>query len=196
MAPAIQTSLHQQAEGTIAECRILAEKGLNVVDGDILRAAATALQDVYQTPDLRVVLLSGKNENAFVGGANLNALEALTTATAEAFIRSVHELCAALREGPVPTIAVMQGYCLGAGLEIAAACDIRIGDHSVFCGMPEVKVGVPSVVEAALLPGLIGWGKARELMLRGNIIDAAEAYRWSPEIMPKLKDYNLKDLGI
>ena len=59
-------------------------------------------------------------------------------------------------------------------LEIAAACDFRIGDYTVMCGMPEVKVGVPSVIEANLLLGLIGWGKARELMLRGNMIDAEE----------------------
>ena len=77
----------------------------------------------------------------------------------------------------MPVIAVMQGYCLGAGLEIAAACDIRVADKSLHCGMPEVRVGVPSVVQAALLPGLIGWGKTRELLLRGNIVDAEESAR-------------------
>ena len=70
-----------------------------------------------------------------------------------------------------------QGFCIGGGLEIAAACDFRIGDYTVVCGMPEVKVGVPSVIEANLLLGLIGWGKARELMLRGNMIDAEECFK-------------------
>ena len=79
-----------------------------------------------------------------------------------------------IRELPVPVIAKIQGFCIGGGLEIAAACDFRIGDYTVMCGMPEVKVGVPSVIEANLLLGLIGWGKARELMLRGNMIDAEE----------------------
>lgn len=65
----------------------------------------------------------------------------------------------------------MRGHCLGAGLEIAAACAFRIGDHGVRAGMPDVRVGVPSVVEAALLRALIGWGRARELMLRGHLID-------------------------
>ena len=60
-------------------------------------------------------------------------------------------------------------------MEIAAACDIRIGDESVKCGMPEVRVGVPSVVEAALLPGLLGSGKAKEIILRGNIFGSEEA---------------------
>ena len=82
-----------------------------------------------------------------------------------------------IRELPVPVIAKMQGFCIGGGLEIAAACDFRIGDYSTTCGMPEVKVGVPSVIEANLLLGLVGWGKAKELMLRGNMIDAEECFR-------------------
>jgi len=77
----------------------------------------------------------------------------------------------------VPVIARLRGHCLGGGLEIAAACDFRICDDTAVFGMPEVRVGVPSVVEAALLPHLIGFGKARELVYRGNLIDAAEARR-------------------
>ena len=161
--------------GRIADVCIRGEKSLNVVDENGMRQAAEELAALARHADLRCILMRGVDERAFIGGANLSALHGLTHDTAESFIRSVHELCRAIRTAPVPIIAVMRGYCLGAGLEIAAACDVRIGDRTVQAGMPEVRVGVPSVVEAALLPGLIGWGKARELMLRGHIIGAQEA---------------------
>ena len=78
----------------------------------------------------------------------------------------------------MPVIARVNGYALGAGLEVAAACDLRIASSNAVFGMPEVKVGIPSVVEAALLPGLIGWGRTRELLLFGENIDAATALAW------------------
>ena len=96
----------------------------------------------------------------------------------EAFITLVHRTCDCLRELPVPVIARVNGYALGAGLEVAAACDLRVASSNAVFGMPEVKVGIPSVVEAALLPGLIGWGRTRELLLFGENIDAATALAW------------------
>jgi enoyl-CoA hydratase len=70
------------------------------------------------------------------------------------------------------------GYALGAGLEVAAACDLRIAAETAVFGMPEVRVGIPSVIEAALLPTLIGWGRTRRLLLLGETITAAEAADW------------------
>jgi enoyl-CoA hydratase len=96
---------------------------------------------------------------------------------AEAFITELHEAIAAIRDIPVPVIARISGYCLGAGLELAAACDLRIACDSAEFGMPEVKVGIPSVIEAALLPRLIGWGNAARLLLLGENIGAGEALR-------------------
>ena len=78
----------------------------------------------------------------------------------------------------MPIIARIEGYALGAGLEVAAACDLRIAAEGARFGMPEVKVGIPSVIEAALLPPLIGWGRTRRLLYTGETIDAAEAERW------------------
>jgi enoyl-CoA hydratase/carnithine racemase len=78
----------------------------------------------------------------------------------------------------VPVIARIDGYALGAGLEVAVSCDLRIASTRALFGMPEVKVGIPSVVEAALIPHLIGWGRARELLLTGETIDADTALRW------------------
>src|SRR6185503_1106464 len=76
---------------------------------------------------------------------------------------------------PVPVIGRVNGFCLGAGLEVAASCDFRAAADSAQFGMPEVVMGIPSVIEAALLPGLIGWGKTREMLLTGAMYSAAEA---------------------
>src|SRR6185503_218248 len=112
----------------------------------------------------RVVVLTGAGERAFIGGADINEMAELDEESARVFISQLHEACAALRNLPVPVIARISGYCLGAGLEIAASCDLRVAaDHSTF-GMPEVRVGIPSVIEAALLPRLIGWGMAARLI--------------------------------
>jgi enoyl-CoA hydratase/carnithine racemase len=75
-------------------------------------------------------------------------------------------------------IARIDGSALGAGLELAVSCDLRIASTRAQFGMPEVKVGLPSVVEAALIPRLIGAGRARELLLLGEIVDAETALRW------------------
>jgi enoyl-CoA hydratase/carnithine racemase len=75
----------------------------------------------------------------------------------------------------VPVIARINGWCLGAGLEIAASCDMRAATDTARFGMPEVLFGLPSGMEACLLPRLIGWGKTRELVFTGRHIDCAEA---------------------
>jgi len=83
-----------------------------------------------------------------------------------------------VRDCPVPVIARINGWCLGAGLELAASCDLRIAADSATFGMPEVRLGIPSVVEAALLPRLVGTGRARWLVMTGETIGAAEALVW------------------
>lgn len=163
--------------GVVARLSLRGRTGLNVVGSACLEQAAATLRALADEPGLRCAVLTGVDARAFIGGADLKELGSLTRATAERFIRSIHGVCAALRDLPVPVIARIEGYCIGGGLEIAAACDFRISADTGRFGMPEVRVGVPSVIEAALLPGLIGWGRTRELLLRGHLIDAAEAQR-------------------
>jgi enoyl-CoA hydratase/carnithine racemase len=105
-------------------------------------------------------------------------MAALDRDTAREFITLVHRTCDALRKLPVPVIARIDGYALGAGLEVAVSCDLRIASTRAKFGMPETKVGIPSVVEAALIPSLIGYGRARELLMLGEIVDAETALRW------------------
>ncbi|MGR8949642.1 MAG: enoyl-CoA hydratase-related protein [Gammaproteobacteria bacterium] len=148
---------------------------INLVGSEALASMRSVIESAAADQSIRCAILQGKNEAALIGGADLKELGSLEYESADKFVGAIHHVCAAIRQFPVPVIARMQGYCLGGGLEIAAACDFRVADTSAQCGMPEVKVGVPSVVEAALLPQLIGWGKTRELVYRGNIIDAFES---------------------
>lgn len=163
----------------VARLAVAHDAKLNTLNPTLLDAAIAALRDLAKQPDLRAAVLTGEGERAFIGGADISAMAALNTpAEAEAFIRRIHGICAAIRDLPVPVIARINGWCLGAGLEVAAACDMRIAVREAKFGMPEVRVGIPSVVEAALLPGLIGWGRTRRLLLLAETISAADALAW------------------
>ena len=129
-------------------------------------------------PELRLVVVTGAGERAFIGGADISEIAALDRDSARSFITLVHRCCDAFRCLAVPVIARIDGYALGAGLELACACDLRVASERSVFGMPEVKIGIPSVVEAALLPKLIGQGRARRLLLTGETIGAAEALAW------------------
>ena len=147
----------------------------NILNSELIRQLTAAINSLADHERPRVLILTGAGDQAFIGGADINEMAALDKSSARDFISRLHDACAALRQLPVPVIARINGYCLGAGLEIAASCDLRVAtDHSTF-GMPEVRVGIPSVIEAALLPRLIGWGKAAELIYTGESISAAEA---------------------
>ena len=151
---------------------------LNVLSRTLIDALTKEARALAGEAGLRAVVLAGAGERAFIGGADIRDLAKLDGGSAVELITALHEACAALRKLPVPVSARIHGYALGAGLEVAAACDLRIaGEHARF-GMPEVRVGIPSVIEAALLPGLIGWGRTRRLLLTAETIDAPTAERW------------------
>ena len=143
-----------------------------------MNALRRALEAAADSPSARVVVLRGAGERAWIGGADINEMADLDEQAAVAFIRRLHGLCRTVRELPLPVVAAIRGYCLGAGLELAACCDLRLASHDSHYGMPEVRVGLPSVIEAALLPRLIGTGRARDLVLTARIVDAQEASRW------------------
>ena len=136
---------------------------------------AGVFDDFEADDDLWIAILTGAGDRAFVGGADIREMVDLDPESARAFISHLHVACASIRALPVPVIARIQGYCLGAGLEIAASCDLRVASDTATFGMPEVNVGIPSVIEAALLPRLIGAGKARELVYTGRSMTASEA---------------------
>jgi enoyl-CoA hydratase len=177
-APSIGIRLEQRPQGAVATVTIENAAKLNTLGSALMIAFIEKVEALAAVPELRAVVLTGAGTKAFIGGANILEMASLTAESAEGFITLVHRCCAALRDLPVPVIGRINGYTLGAGLEVAAACDLRVASANAVFGMPEVKVGIPSVVEAALLPGLIGWGRTRELLLFGENIDATTALAW------------------
>ena len=151
---------------------------LNSLNRTLMTEIVETVGGLAGDPRLRLAVVSGAGERAFVGGADIAEIAALDHAGARSFITLVHQCCNALRRLPVPVVAQIDGYALGAGLELACACDLRVASERSIFGMPEVKIGIPSVVEAALLPGLIGQGRARRLLQTGETIGAGEAHAW------------------
>jgi enoyl-CoA hydratase/carnithine racemase len=139
------------------------------------RELAEAIESVSAAAGLRVVVLTGAGDKSFIGGANLKEMPGFARHEASEGPTLTHRVCEAIRRTPVPVIARINGWCLGAGLEIAASCDMRAAADTARFGMPEVLFGLPSGMEACLLPQLIGWGKTRELVFTGRHIDCAEA---------------------
>jgi enoyl-CoA hydratase/carnithine racemase len=177
------TRIHSNilAQGNHAESAWISvdnHEKINILDRAAMEDLRAAIAAVSQNPALRVMVLRGAGDQAFIGGADIREMVQLNPDSAEQFITCLHQVCAALRAAPVPVIARISGYCLGAGLEIAASCDIRIAADNAVFGMPEVRVGIPSVIEAALLPRLIGWGKTSRLLYSGETIDAEQALSW------------------
>jgi len=174
----IKTALDERAGGRVATLAIDNPKQLNALTVAAILELTEALRALAKDEELRAVVLTGAGTKAFSGGVNVNDLGATSEKTAREGITRLHHCIAAVRDCPVPVIARLNGYCIGGALELAAACDLRIAaDHARF-GMPEVRLGIPSVIEAALLPRLMGAGRARWLLLTGELIDAAEALRW------------------
>lgn len=147
-------------------------------------SSATALQlaerfrQLANEPAVRAVLIQGAGPKTFIGGADIRELAALTPGSARTFISALHAMCEAARDLPVPSICALPGWCIGVGLELAASCDIRIAAEDAKFVMPEVKIGIPSVIQGALLSRLVGEGRARWLMLTGETIDARTALQW------------------
>jgi enoyl-CoA hydratase/carnithine racemase len=209
----LQTTLQTLPKGKIAHLTITRPKKLNALNTPLLQQFLPTFKSLVSHNDLLAVTLTGSGKS-FIGGADLLEMSSLDSPTARAFITNVHRACDALRTCPVPVIAKINGFALGAGLEIAAAADLRVAAKRAVFGMPEVclyfyyffffsicsllescllrclrclvdvvltrqvRLGIPSVVEAALLPGLIGWGRTRQLLLLGGSISAQEALDW------------------
>lgn len=167
--------IDRNGRGRFAQLTIERPTKLNALDPATIRALTAAAKALAEDAHLRAVVVTGAGTRAFIGGADVDTMAGLDAAGAEAFITGLHHAIAAIRAIPVPVIARINGYCLGAGLELAAACDLRVASDNAMFGMPEVKVGMPSVIEAALLPRLVGWGQASRLLLLGESIPAAEA---------------------
>jgi enoyl-CoA hydratase len=150
---------------------------LNLMTPEMITALSEAFGALERESDVRAAVITGAGR-VMTGGMQIEALRDLSEAGAEALITTLHEALRAVHEAPFPTICMMNGDCLGAGFELAMACDLRTAGADVRMGLPEIRVGIPSVIHAALLPGLVGPGRAAEHLLTGESIAARQALDW------------------
>ncbi len=164
-------------EGPIGTITLNNPQVLNTLTHEIILNLTDEIRGMSARTEVRVIILTGSGEQAFVGGVDVRVMKDLDPQGAEEFITDLHRCFLALRQSEKIVIASINGFALGGGLEMIAACDLRIASDRARFGMPEVKVGIPSVIEAAFLPRLIGLGRAAELVYTGEMIDAHEAWR-------------------
>jgi len=151
---------------------------LNILNSRVIDGVRQGVEEVAADETNRVVIVAGESDRSMIGGADIKEMATLDQASAERFITGLGRLCETVRTVPSPVIARIPGWCLGGGLEFAAACDFRVATHDSKFAMPEVRVGIPSVIHAALLPRLIGWSRTRYLLMTADTIDAKTALDW------------------
>ena len=151
---------------------------LNLFDPALIAALTEAFTGLAGDPGLRAAVVTGAGR-AFTAGMNVNVLRDLDAVSGRRLITSLHDAIDAVHRAPFPVIAAVNGACLGAGFELALACDLRVAAHTAIFGLPEVRVGVPSVIHAALLPGIVGPTRAAEMLLLGGTVTAAQAVEWA-----------------
>jgi enoyl-CoA hydratase/carnithine racemase len=166
------TSLNIEDRDGIRWITLNRPEKLNALTRDDLQALIGGLEPL--PADVEAIVLRGTGTRAFSAGVDVDTFRELTPEGARRFITELGDVTAAVRRAPVATICVIQGYCLGGAMELAMACDLRVATTGASFGMPEIKVGIPSVLEASLLQQYVGLSKAREMLLTGDLYPASE----------------------
>jgi enoyl-CoA hydratase len=171
-------NLIYQKSGAIATLTINRPKALNALNQATLAEIQSALQDAASDSSVRGVIVTGAGDKAFVAGADISEIASVSPLEAQAFTRhgqAVFDLVETLGK---PVVAAVNGYALGGGCELAMACTLRIAAENASFGQPEVKLGVlPGFGGTQRLPRLVGKGRAMQIILTAQNIDAREAHR-------------------
>lgn len=171
----MSTGVTLEKQDAIAALSINGRTHLNLLGPAVFRDLAEQVNRCCRDEETRAIILRGAGDRAFSAGVDLHEMKDLAPLDAEDFIRILHAAARELLTASLPVVAAVHGPCLGGALELALACDIRIAAEDAIFGLPEVRVGLPSVIEASLLPRTVGLGRARALILTGNTIGAEEA---------------------
>jgi enoyl-CoA hydratase len=151
---------------------------LNALNRKTMEELDECFLDIERDDEVRAVILTGAGERAFVGGADINELAALTPVEGQEFSVRGQKILDLIEHLGKPVIAAINGYALGGGCELALACTLRIASENARLGQPEVKLGlIPGYAGTQRLPRLVGRGRALEMLLSGDPVSAAEAYR-------------------
>lgn len=174
---AYETLLVEIDEG-IATVTVNRPSALNAMTLTTIRELQDAVQGLGASEQVRVVILTGAGGKAFVAGADIAGMRDMEPAEARDMCLLAHQTFTAIEASPKPFIAAVNGYALGGGCELAMCCDFRIAAHSARFGQPEINLGIiPGFGGTQRLPRLVGKGRALELILTGEMIDAQEACR-------------------
>ena len=181
------TGVKVKRRDAIATLEIDGRTHLNLLGPDVFRELRDRVDECGQDESLRAIILRGEGDRAFSAGVDLHEMKDLKPLSAEKFIRSLHGAARGVLNAPVPVVAAIHGPCLGGAFELALACDIRVAAEDAVFGLPEVLVGLPSVIEASLLPPTVGLGRARRMLLTGETVDASEALHMGlvDKVVPK-----------
>jgi len=172
----VNTPLNVTTENALGMFVLNRPKALNAIDPPMLEALEDALNNAEKNEQLRVIVISGTGERAFCAGADIKCIRNMHGAQKRRFIEDAYRLFERIANFPLPSIAAIQGFALGGGLELAMSCDLRIADESSSLGLPEMALGsVPSFGAAQRLPLLVGHGVAMELLMTGRQLCAEEA---------------------
>jgi enoyl-CoA hydratase len=165
------------AEG-VALVTISRPEKRNALNGALMDELEEAIARFETGAEVRALILTGAGEKAFVAGADIGEIAALTPVEAERYARRGQRMLRRLETCGKPSIAAINGYALGGGLELALACTLRVAARSAMLGLPEVRLGTtPGFGGTQRLPRLVGKGKALEMLLAGEPVDAEEARR-------------------
>jgi enoyl-CoA hydratase/carnithine racemase len=149
---------------------------LNLVTVELTRTLDSVLAEIEANDEVRCVVLTGTGERAFCAGSDVKEFQSLHGRVGEGKLLLEKAVYRRLARLPMPTIAAIQADALGGGLELALCCDLRVADESARLGLPEVRLGViPGSGGTQRLPRVVGTAKAREMILMGEILTAAEA---------------------
>ncbi len=167
----------EKKEG-IATIKINRPQVLNALNKDTISELASAVEELDADKNVKVVILTGEGDKAFIAGADIKQMADMTSLDAKKFAELGHNMLMKIENSRLPFIAAINGYALGGGCEVLMACDICIAVKSAKIGQPEINLGVhPGFGGTQRLPRLVGRMKAKELLFTGKNIDAEEAYK-------------------
>lgn len=165
-----------QADQGIATITFNRPKAMNALNQALLAELSRALDEIAADDGVRVLVLTGAGEKAFVAGADITELATFTALQAKVFSSAGHAIIAKLQELPIAVMAAVNGFALGGGSEIALACDFIYAAENAKFGLPEINLGlIPGFGGTQRLPRLVGANRAKELIFTGKMISAAEA---------------------
>ncbi|MEW5995647.1 MAG: enoyl-CoA hydratase-related protein, partial [Candidatus Zixiibacteriota bacterium] len=154
------------------------ERALNALNRETVGELQQLFSSYWSDDAIKVVIITGAGEKAFVAGADITELADLNMRTGTELAAHGQYLMKTIQNFPKPVIAAINGFALGGGCELAMACDIRLASEKAKLGQPEVNLGIiPGYGGTQRLARLVGKGKAMQLILTGDMIDAQEAYR-------------------